>query len=171
MGGSEQQTPVLLGRIVGVFGLQGWVKIHSDTQPREAIGQYEKWLLGDSGNWRTIRVERVKVQGKRVIGRLEGCHSANDAEALVGCEIAVEVEQLAKLSQNQYYWRDLIGLAVRLTDGTELGTVRRVFDTGANDVLVIEGKREHLVPWDLTNVIRQVDLQKRSMLVDWDPEF
>jgi len=170
MGSDDQQTLVLLGKIIGVFGLQGWVRIHSDTQPREAIGQYKQWLLGPT-DWQCRRVERVKVQGKRVIGRLQGCHTANDAQALLGREIAVHVIQLAGLAQNQYYWRDLIGLSVFTTQGCELGTVKRVFDTGANDVLVIEGERERLVPWDLNNVIKRVDLQQRNMQIDWDPNF
>lgn len=168
---SQRPEHILLGRIVGVSGLLGWLKIHSDTQPREAIGKYEHWQLGKRGEWQTGQVEKVKRQGKRILGKLAGCDSREAAEALVGLDIAVDSTQLDSLAEGQYYWVDLQGLQVTNQDGVEFGAIKRIFDTGANDVIVVKGDRERLIPWIVGDVIKAVDLDAATVTVDWDPEF
>ena len=160
---------VPLGHISGVHGVRGWVKIHSLTEPREAIFDYQPWLLGET--LEPVRVSEGKKHGNRLIAHLEGVQNREAAEERVDRSIAVYREQLPDTEDGQFYWADLVGLAVRLEDGRELGVVERLLATGANDVLVVRGERERLIPFVTGQYVKQVDLANGVVVVDWDPEF
>jgi len=160
---------VTLGHVAGAHGIQGWVKIHSLTEPREAIFEYQPWLLGTS--LEAVRVRQGKKHGNRLIALLEGAESREQAESLVNQPIAVYREQLPDLPQDEYYWTDLLGLAVRLEDGRELGRIDNMLATGANDVMVVRGDRERLIPFVPGQYVKQVDLAAGYVTVDWDPDF
>jgi 16S rRNA processing protein RimM len=160
---------LVLGRISGVYGVRGWVKIFSDTEPRENILTYKPWYLGRSRSLRNA--EEGRRQGKGLVARLEGCEDRDQAAALVGQEIAVRRDQLSPPRADEFYWADLEGLAVENLDGIPLGRVDYLFATSANDVLVVKGDRERLLPFVWDQVVRDVDLELGRMLVDWDPEF
>jgi len=163
---------VTLGRVTGAHGVRGWVKLHSETQPRDNIIHYRTWLLGLGGQWTPREVEAGRAQGKGVVAKLVGCDDRDAAEALKGAEIAVRRSQLAAdLAPGEYYWTDLEGLRVVTVDGVDLGTVDHLFETGANDVMVVKGERERLVPFVVDQVVRGVDLADGVIRVDWDPEF
>ena len=162
---------VTVGRISGVFGLRGWVKVFSDTDPRDHIVQFDPWYVRIGGQWREMRIADGHAQGKGVVALLDGIDDRDAASALVGADIAVRREQLPELAQGEYYWSDLIGLNVVTVDGVELGTVDRLMETGANDVLVVKGERERLIPYLPGQVITEVDLDNGLLRVDWDPEF
>ena len=162
---------VTVGRISGVFGLRGWVKVFSDTDPRDHIVQFDPWYVRIGGQWREMRIADGHAQGKGVVALLDGIDDRDAASALVGADIAVRREQLPELAQGEYYWSDLIGLNVVTVDGVELGTVDRLMETGANDVLVVKGERERLIPYLPGQVITEVDLENGLLRVDWDPEF
>lgn len=170
---------IILGRITGLYGVRGWVKVFSDTDPREGITSYSEWLLKRQHGWQRIAVENGRKQGKNVVVKLAGIDDRDMAAALSGCEIAVTRDQLVSPKPGEYYWLDLEGLKVITTDGIELGIVDRLFETGANDVLVVrevmrEGNseaRERLIPYVPGQVVTDVDLQEKRMIVDWDPEF
>ena len=160
---------VTLGHVAGAHGIQGWVKIHSLTEPREAIFEYQPWLLGTSRE--RVRVRQGKKHGNRLIALLEGTESREQAEALVNQSIAVFRDQLPELPQGEYYWTDLIGLDVRLEDGRRLGTIDNMLATGANDVMVVRGERERLIPFVPGQYVKEVDLAGGCVTVDWDPDF
>jgi 16S rRNA processing protein RimM len=160
---------VILGHVSGVHGVQGWVRIHSLTEPREAIFEYQPWLLGESRE--SVRVLRHEGQGNRLIARLENAEDRDQAEALVAREIAVYRDQLPPLPGDSYYWTDLVGLSVRLEDGSPLGTIERMLATGANDVMVVRGDRERLIPFVPGPYVKKVDLAAGEVVVDWDPDF
>ncbi|BCX82315.1 16S rRNA processing protein RimM [Methylomarinovum caldicuralii] len=164
---------ILLGEISGVFGVRGWVKVYSHTQPRENILSYSPWRLRHRGETRQVRLLEGRCQGKTVVARLEGVESREQAEALRGAGVFVTRSQLPPLPAGEYYWHDLIGLEVRDVEGRVLGRVIRLMETGANDVLVLEGPegREILVPWIRDRVIRRVDLEAGVIEVDWDPDY
>lgn len=166
---SGARKVVVLGHIAGLHGVRGWVRIHSLTEPREVIFEYQPWLLGEARE--TARVLQYEGQGKRLIARLDRAVDREQAEALVNCEIAVYRDQLPPLPEGRYYWTDLVGLSVRLEDGTLLGTIERMLATGANDVMVVRGDREHLVPFVPGPYVKQVDLAAGEVIVDWDPDF
>ncbi len=157
-----------LGRISGLFGVKGWVKIFSHTRPREAILDYPRWFLLRDGAWQTATLRDGKRQGKAVVAWLDGVDDRDAAAALIGCDIAVSRDDLPEVDEGTYYWADLEGLEVVHRDGTLLGKVAYVMETGANDVLVTEGEKERLIPFIADKVILDVDFDKRVITVDWE---
>ncbi len=140
----------------------------SYTQPREAIIGYDRWLLKKSGSWQATTVAAGKRHGKLVVAQLEGVEDRDQAAELVGCDIAIARNDLPKAEDGSYYWADLEGLQVVNRDGTELGRVAYLMETGANDVLVTEGERERLIPFVAEKVILDVDFVKGVISVDWE---
>lgn len=164
-------SPVVLGRVSGLFGVRGWIKIFSDTSPRENILQYREWILTHRGESKNYVVEQGQRQGKGVIALLEGFSDRTAAEALVGAEISIRPDQLKPLQKDEYYWSDLIGCEVVNQQQVSLGEVVTLMETGANEVLVTEqGGKERLIPFVDPWVIR-VDLEQQQILVDWDETF
>ena len=163
---------VILGRISGLHGVQGWVKIHSDTQPRENILTYDPLYLMQNGEWVERRLERGRLQGNTVVAKLNGCNDRETARTLMGADIAVRRSQLPdSMEVGEYYWTDLKGLTVINREGINLGQVDYLFETGSNDVMVLKGERERLVPYIWQQVVLDVDLLKGQMIVDWDTDF
>jgi len=163
---------VTLGYVSGLYGVRGWVKIFSDTDPREGILSYTPWYLDRGKGWETWQIEQGRRQGKNVVAKLVGCDDREAAAELMKATIAVRRDQLhADLEAGEYYWTDLEGLEVVTTEGTALGRVDHLIETGANDVLVVKGDRERLIPFIPDQVVREVDLEDRRIVVDWDPDF
>ncbi len=161
---------VTLGRVSGLHGVQGWLKIFSDTRPRENILNYSPWYLQRGQGWEKWTLEKGRRQGKLVVAKLQGCNDRESARELMDAVVAVHRSQLPA-AQDAYYWSDLEGLKVVTVQGAELGRVSHLFETGANDVLVVRGDRERLLPWIWEQVIQDVDLAQGRITVDWDPEF
>ncbi len=161
----------MLGKVVGLYGIKGWLKVFSHTRPREQLIQYNPLYLHYQGQWRSCVVESARQQGKNLLVKLGECDDRDQAMAYLHCSIAVDREQLPVLEEGEYYWRDLEGLAVVTVSGQDLGKVDHLFETGANDVLVVQGERQRLIPLIFDQVVRQVDLRAGRMIVDWDPEF
>ncbi len=157
---------VVLGRVLGAFGIQGWVRVQSYTRPIEGLLEYCDWQLG-AKVWRVLEGRR---QGTSVVVRLEGLSSREDAMALRGTEVEVERAELPAAGPGEHYWFDLMGCAVRNLSGVELGRVESLFSNGAQDVLVIRGERERMVPF-VPAIVKQVDMGQKQILVDWEPEY
>lgn len=157
-----------VGYIAGAYGVRGWVKVVSDTEPRENILRYSPWYVGPEH--RAIPVQTGRVHGKGVIAKLLGHDTRDHAQALAGAEIAVRRDQLDPIPPGEFYWADLIGLTVTTEEGQTLGQVTRLMATGANDVLVVVGERERLVPF-IDDVVLLVDLENGRMVVSWDPDL
>lgn len=164
---------VSLGKISGVFGVKGWIKVYSHTDPREGILNYSPWYLKQREGWKAINPKTGHKQGKTIVAQLEGVDDRNQAETMIGLEIAVKSEQLPSLKKGEYYWSQLEGLHVSNVDNVNIGIVDYVFATGANDVLVVKKEEggECLIPYLSGDVIKAVDLNESTMLVDWDPDF
>ncbi|MFA6037240.1 MAG: ribosome maturation factor RimM [Legionellales bacterium] len=161
-----------VGRITGLFGVQGWVKIDSYTQPRENLLNYQPWLVKIKGQPpELLTCIASEVHSKCIVVQFKAYESMEAARALIGARIEVKREQLPKLSEGQYYWTDLEGLEVKTIQGASLGKVAYLFATPANDVLVVKGDRERFIPYLPRQVVKHVDLSKMVMIVDWDPEF
>jgi 16S rRNA processing protein RimM len=162
---------VIVGRISGLYGVRGWCKVYSWTDPRENILKYSPWYLKRNGEWLEYEVAEGRRQGKGVVAHLAGIDDRDVAAALLNTQVAVRREQLPPAAEGEYYWSDLVGLLVRTTTGVELGTVSHLMQTGSNDVLVVVDDRERLIPFLQTDVIKHVDLDDGVIEVDWDPEF
>jgi 16S rRNA processing protein RimM len=164
---------VLIGRIVGLHGVQGWLKIESWAEPRMRIFDYQPWLISTAPGVET-KVSGVtgRSQGKGMVAQMPGVDDREQAAALIGNDIYVAREQLPEAAEGEYYWVDLEGLEVVTTEGVALGRVSHLFATGANDVVVVRnGERERLIPFIQGSYVRSVDLSAGRMVVDWDPEF
>ena len=166
-----QHERVILGKIAGVYGVRGWVKVFSETKPRENIFSYTPWQIRIKGQWQTIKVVEGKPHGKGLVAHLQSYDDRDFATQLVGAEIAIYKTQLPEAAEGEYYWADLVGLKVITADGQTLGQVDHLFETGANDVLVVRGDRERLIPFVQGQYIHEVDLDAGEIRVDWDPEF
>lgn len=162
---------VILGRVTGLFGVRGWVKVFSYTEPRENIVGYRRWMIGQGGSWKQVKVLAGRRQGKGVVAQLEGFEERDQAASLIGAEIAISRAELPPANAGEYYWIDLIGCEVVAPDGAVLGRVENMLETGANDVLVVKGEREMLIPFIRELVVKAVDLGERRITVDWDSEF
>lgn len=171
MGGTGERR-VLLGRVTSAHGVSGWVRIESWTDPRRAIFDYSPWILRtpDGAERRLDRVSG-RPQGKGLAAQIPGSEDRDQALALVGSEILVPREALPSPADGSIYWVDLEGLSVATLDGQELGTVSHLIATGANDVLVVRGDRERLIPFLRDSVVRDIDFDAGRMRVDWDPDF
>lgn len=167
----SQQDRVILGKINGIYGVRGWVKVFSETKPRENIFKYQPWLLKLKGQWQIIKVVSGRPQGKGLVAQLESVDDREQAQLLLGAEIAVLKSQLPEAQEGEYYWADLVGLEVQTLDGQVLGKIDSLFETGANDVVVVKGERERLIPFVQGQYIHEIDLDAGIMRVDWDPEF
>ena len=167
---AAERDLVKLGRISGLFGICGWVKVFSDTSPRSNILNYSCWHLCVAGEWTEHRLVEGRAQGKGVVALLQGFQDRDQAAELVGAEIAVPRDQLPPASAGEYYWTDLVGSRVTTLEGVDLGRLESLFSTGSNDVMVVKGDRERLIPF-IHGTVLEVDLIQGSISVDWDPEF
>lgn len=158
---------VYLGTVKAVFGTHGWIKIHSETRPRDGIFDYARWLIGAKDDWHGYALKRWRVQGPALIAKLEGIDDRDAAAALIGRRIAIDAAELPPAPAGSYYWRDLIGLAVVNRDGESLGVVKSLVETGASDVLCVRGERERLIPFVQGLYVIDVDLEAGRITVDW----
>ncbi len=187
------KDPLIIARISGVYGIKGWLKVHSFTEPAENVLAYKDTFYAApaatvaradseahaSLTWKEFEFDQGKRHGKGLIAHVAGIDTREQAEALKGYEIAVERAALPELEADEFYWHELEGLAVMI-GGLCLGRVDHLIETGANDVLVVKPadlasealeRRERLIPWIKGDVIKEVDLEGGLIKVDWDPEF
>jgi 16S rRNA processing protein RimM len=159
---------VIVGKINGLYGVKGWLKIFSYTDPKENILNYTPWLI----NGQLIDLEDGKPQGKGIIAKLKGVDDRNQAMAFLQTEISIQREQLPILPTDEFYWSDLIGLRVINEEGIDLGSIFELFETGANDVIVVKNQNiERLIPFVWNDIVEHIDLEKREMRVRWDADF
>ncbi|OGV72226.1 MAG: ribosome maturation factor RimM [Methylophilales bacterium RIFCSPHIGHO2_02_FULL_57_10] len=161
---------VVMGRIVAPYGVHGWVKIQPFTETLDSLLDYEHWWINEAAGWREGEVEEARVHGKVLVAKFSGCDGRDAAFALRGKDVAVSRDELPQAGDGEYYWSDLIGLNVHNLQQENLGQVKEVFATGANDVLVVQNDRERLIPFT-SQVVQEVDLAAGRMLVDWDADF
>lgn len=161
---------VILGRVSGLFGVRGWIKVFSHTSPRTNILDHKTWYLSMEGGREKVLVKDGRAHGKGVVARLEGFDDRDRAAELLGADIAVPRDRLPEAEEGRFYWTDLEGLRVQTLEGDELGKVDHLIETGSNDVMVVKGERERLIPF-IDQVISAVNLDAGVITVDWDPEF
>ncbi|GAA5218449.1 ribosome maturation factor RimM [Corallincola platygyrae] len=175
---SEAQENVILGRLGAAYGIKGWLKIHSFTDNAEDIFELSPWKLGDQQTGKQLSVSQWRRHNNGLIVKFESIDDRTQAEALIGLDISIPSEQLPELPEDEFYWRDLIGMKVVTDKGYDLGVVTGLMETGSNDVLQVKanvkdafGKQERLIPFLDGQVIKHVDLAEKQIEVDWDPGF
>ncbi len=169
---------VILGKVGAVYGIKGWLKIHSFTDDQEAILDYFPWSLKLGNKQRSVEITDWRKHNNSLIVQVAGIEDRDVAQTLVGSEIVVTEEALPDLPEGEFYWRDLIGMAVVTSQGYNLGVVSDIMETGANDVLVVKanhndgfGKKERLIPYLFEQVVVEVSAENKQICVDWDPGF
>jgi 16S rRNA processing protein RimM len=162
---------VVFGQVRGVFGVRGWLRVQSFTEPLDNILSYSPWRIDCAGERGCHDVVSGRRHGHGLIACLTGIADRDAAAALVGGSIAVDRSALPITSTGEYYWADLEGLAVVNGDGRRLGRVDYLLETGANDVMVVAGERERLIPFVPGEVVLNVDLAEQTIRVAWDPDF
>ncbi|MEJ2115227.1 MAG: ribosome maturation factor RimM [Gammaproteobacteria bacterium] len=170
---SQQALHIQLGIIQGVFGIKGWLKILSFCRPKEKIFDYSLWEVRTSAGAECYVLQEGKLHGNGIIAKLKNIEDRNQAEALKGAGIWVARLEMPELAENEFYWFQLEGLNVISVDGDALGRVKRMMETGANDVMVVvdEDKQEILVPYIREQVVKHVDLQQKTITVDWQKDY
>ncbi|MHB8253988.1 MAG: ribosome maturation factor RimM [Acidiferrobacter sp.] len=167
----EPREWIEVGRVVGAYGVKGWVRILSYTTESEAALAYRPWRFRHkSGVLETPTLLETRTHGKGFVVHLAGCDSRDIAERWSGAVIEAPAATLPPLEAGEYYWGQLVGLTVETVDGVQLGVVSELLETGANDVLVIQGERERLVPY-IPDVVRRVEINQGRIVVVWDPDF
>lgn len=173
---SQASDTLVVGKIGAPYGVKGWVKITSYTDDIEGIFSYSPWLLG--GENKAYQVDHWRTHNKGVIAKLVGVDTRDDADSIKNLDISIKAEQLPQLADDEYYWRELVGMQVVTEQGYDLGVVKEMFETGANDVMLVKansndafGQKERMLPFLHDQVIKGVDKQARTIKVDWDPGF
>jgi 16S rRNA processing protein RimM len=159
-----------MGRIVGPFGVQGWLKVKAFTGSPEALGEFSRWLVRTHAGWREMPVEDFEVHSKGPVAKLEGCDGREAAEALRECDVAVSREELGEAEEGTFYQVDLVGLDVVNEEGEALGKVEGLFETGNSSVLVVKGGKERLIPF-VPEYVKAVDRQAGRITVDWKADY
>ena len=166
----SDEKKLLVGKINGFFGVQGWVKIFSYTEPRKNILEYQPWYFIDDGAYKVIEMTTGREQSKTIVAHVKGIDSKDQAVQLIGKSLYIDKDQLPQLDDNEHYWHELVGFRVINKDGIDLGVVNYLVDTGSNNVLVIKGDKEHWIPY-IEPYLVSIDKQNRFISVDWDENF
>lgn len=161
---------LILGRLGSVYGVHGWLKIITFTDPDTNIFNHPKWTLSHARTETIATVLEHKKHGGGFIALLDCCTTREIAKTYTNANIIVSASSLPALSAGEYYWKDLIGLSVFNQDNILLGTVDHLFETGSNDVICVKGERERYIPY-LPDVVRNIDLAQGRISIEWDPEF
>ena len=159
-----------MGRIVGSFGVQGWVKVKSFAEAPDALGTFPTWIVSTREGEREIAVEDFEVHSKGPVAKLAGIGDREAADALRGAEVAVTREELGDAEEGTLFWVDLVGLAVVDEAGTQLGEVEGLFETGETSVLIVKGAKERLIPF-VPQYVKAVDREAGRITVDWKPDY
>jgi len=173
----DQQELVTMGRIGRLYGIKGWVKLISYTDPQDNILEFRHLLARIGGQWKPVEMDQSKVHGKGLIAHFAGYDDPDDAKSLAGLELAVRVADLPDLSPEEFYWHELMGMRVETASGQWLGNVAKLLETGANDVLVVQpckgslDGRERLIPYLPERVVLKVSREDKCITVDWEPDF
>jgi len=170
-----QTEYLVVAKIGAPYGVRGWVKVFSFTEQANGLLDYDPWYFkaasADGKTWAIAPVTEAKNHGKGLVAKFKGCDDRNAAARLNGQEIAIRRDQLPPTAEGEYYWEDLQGLEVLTTEGVSLGKVDHLLETGANDVLVVKGERERLIPYVTGPIVKKVDLDAGTLHVDWDADF
>ena len=165
------EEKIVMGKILGPHGIKGWIKIHPFTEKKDSLIDHKILMASkDEKLWQSFEVESMDVGDKFILAKFKGVDDRNAAEKLNKFFISLDKSSLPKLDENNYYWHELIGLDVKNNEGMYFGKVDSLIETGANDVLVVLGDKEYLIPY-IKQVILEVNLETNMIRVDWQNDY
>lgn len=160
-----------MGRVAAPYAVRGWIKVQTFTESLDSLLDYPVWYLGKAGKWQAREVVEAKVHSQHLVAQLDGVNDRSAAEALQGHEIAVARQELPPAKEDEYYWDELIGLAVVNLAGESLGKVANLLESGAHDIMkVVAGEEERLIPFT-DPIVREVDTEAGRIVVDWGVDW
>ena len=161
---------VPMAKVGSPFGIRGWVHVFADTEYPDSLFDYDELWLGRDGAWRLYTLEEAQLHGKGMVAKFSGCEDRDQAMMLRNMDIAIPRSDLPKPDEDEFYWADLIGLEVRNTQGETLGTVHSLMESGAHDILVVNGDRQRLIPF-VRNIVLNVDNDAKVIEVEWGSDY
>lgn len=174
----KPENLVITGKFGSSYGIRGWLRVFSFTEQEESLFDYRPWYIKKHDKWQHVELESWKYHNQDLIVKLVGVDDRDEASLLTNNEIFVDSSLFPSLNEGNYYWKDLVGCRVVTVKGYDLGLVVELMETGSNDVLVVKanlkdafGAKERLVPYIESQVVKKVDLQSKSIEVDWEPDF
>ncbi len=165
----KDDKKIYLGKITGVHGVKGWLKIQSFSSPPENILNYPQWIINNQGEEDFYSIEKGRKQNNKIVVKLEKIDDRNTAESLINSKIQILRSDLPKLPNENYYWSDLVGLSVLNSEEKVIGKIESLIETGANDVMVIKTAKDKrvLVPFVMHEIIKEVNVELNYIKIDW----
>ena len=165
----KDDKKIFLGKITGVHGIKGWLKIQSFSSPPENILNYSQWIINNQGEEDFYSLEQGRKQNNKIVVKLEKIEDRNTAESLINSKIQILRSDLPKLSNENYYWSDLEGLSVLSSEDKVIGKIESLIETGANDVIVIITSKDErvLVPFVMHEIVKEVNVELNYIKIDW----
>lgn len=161
---------IALGRIAGLFGVRGQLKVQSYTDPVDGLLNYRDWQLElPGGQLERRHMAQGRLHGRGLVVSLEGTEDCEAARALIGARILVPRSEMPRLAGREYYRADLIGLEVVNEREVVLGRIAHFLDMPAHPVMVVRGQAEHWLPVTPQHLLA-VDLEAGRVRVNWDPQ-
>lgn len=171
MGLADSEQKIVIGRFGSPFGVKGWIKVQSFTEPEENLLTYANWHILERNSWSLIKHDDYAKHGKGWIVHLVGYDSPEAVRFLASTDIAVARSDFPPLAEDEFYINDLVGFSAINTESVTLGKVMGFVDSGAHELLVIEGEKEYLIPLIKDRFLKAVDKAKQQIIVDWDADF
>lgn len=168
---TDTQQRVAMGYIKGVFGIKGWLKIAADTEYPDSLLDYPEWLLSKNGKTLNVVLEAGKLVGDELQVKFEGIDDRDQAFALRGYTVEIPRDEFSPAGEDEYYWTDLVGMTVVNKDDIVLGKVTNLMETGANDVLMINGEHGQILIPFVSNYIETVDTESKTITADWGLDY
>ena len=171
VGEQPEDQLLVMGRLAAPYGVKGWLRVTSYTELPESLLGYSPWYFHHRDDWQATEIVAGRVHGKGLVVQLKGCDDRDAAAVLTGTEIGIYRSQLPEADADEFYWSDLVGMQVITQDARTLGRLDHLFETGANDVMVVKGDQEYLVPYIEGQVVQSVDIATGVITLHWDPDF
>ena len=159
-----------MGRVVGPFGIRGWVRVKPFTEDPAGLDEYAQWIVRAPEGWIGMPLEAFELHAKGPVAKLAGCETPEQAGRLRGADVAITREALGEAEAGTLYRVDLVGLQVKDESGAVLGRVEGFFDTGDTGVMVVKGERERMIPF-VPEYVKSVDRASRCITVDWKADY
>jgi 16S rRNA processing protein RimM len=171
MSKAETEQKIIIGRFGSPFGVKGWIKVQSFTEPEENLLTYAHWYSPERDSWSLIKHDDHAKHGKGWIVHLVGYDSPEAVRFLASTDIAIARSDFPPLAEDEFYISDIVGFSAINVEGVTLGEVMGFIDSGAHELLVIRGEKEYLIPLIKGRFLKAVDKTKEQITVDWDADF
>lgn len=167
---ADTEEYVIIGRFGRPYGVQGWIKLLVFTDPPENIFDYPDWYIKQDTTWNRLKVSECKSHGVLILAKLDGYDAPESVKRFTNVEIAIPRGELPVLSEDEVYLHDLPGFEAKNLAGETLGTVKKIFDSGAHDIINVEGTASYLIPFVRDTFVKNIDKSARIITVDWESD-